>query len=109
MAAAGVLVAGVVAALVIPALGGSPGDKDKASPSSSSSATTDGTPSTPPPTVAGTARPPTLPEGSRTEAGMFAWVPPEGWRRVVQSGAEVHYTSPDRKQELARQVGSGPG
>ena len=100
MAAAGVLVAGVVAALVIPALGGSPGDKDKASPSSSSSATTDGTPSTPPPTVAGTARPPTLPEGSRTEAGMYAWVPPEGWERVVQSGAEVHYTSPDRKQEI---------
>ncbi|MDQ0952503.1 tRNA A-37 threonylcarbamoyl transferase component Bud32 [Streptomyces phaeochromogenes] len=100
VAAAGVLVAGVVAALVIPALGGSPGDKDKASPSSSSSATTDGTPSTPPPTVAGTARPPTLPEGSRTEAGMYAWVPPEGWERVVQSGAEVHYTSPDRKQEI---------
>ncbi|MGA6219693.1 serine/threonine-protein kinase [Streptomyces umbrinus] len=103
VAAAGVVVAGVVAALVIPALGGSSGDKDKASPSSSSSATTDGTPATPttpPPTVAGTARPPTLPEGSRTEAGMYAWVPPEGWERVVQSGAEVHYSSPDRKQEI---------
>ncbi|WTA06726.1 protein kinase [Streptomyces phaeochromogenes] len=103
MAAAGVVVAGVVAALVIPALGGSPDDKDKASPTSSSSsasATTGGTPTTPPPTVAGTARPPTLPEGSRTEAGMYAWVPPEGWERVVQSGAEVHYSSPDRKQEI---------
>ncbi|MFI1483736.1 protein kinase [Streptomyces sp. NPDC020747] len=106
VAAAGVVVAGVVAALVIPALGGSPGDKDKASPSSlpsssaSASATTGGTPSTPPPTVAGTARPPTLPEGSRTEAGMYAWVPPEGWERVVQSGAEVHYSSPDREQEI---------
>ncbi|MGW3937233.1 protein kinase domain-containing protein [Streptomyces phaeochromogenes] len=103
VAAAGVVVAGVVAALVIPALGGSPDDKDKASPSSSSSsasATTGGNPTTPPPTVAGTARPPTLPEGSRTEAGMYAWVPPEGWERVVQSGAEVHYSSPDRKQEI---------
>nr|WP_307531637.1 serine/threonine-protein kinase [Streptomyces umbrinus] len=100
VAVAGVVVAGVVAALVIPALGGSPDDKDKASPPSSSSATTGGTPTTPPPTVAGTARPPTLPEGSRTEAGMYAWVPPEGWERVVQSGAEVHYTSPDRKQEI---------
>ncbi|MEV0931459.1 protein kinase [Streptomyces phaeochromogenes] len=103
VAAAGVVVAGVVAALVIPALGGSPDDKDKASPpssSSSASATTGGNPTTPPPTVAGTARPPTLPEGSRTEAGMYAWVPPEGWERVVQSGAEVHYSSPDRKQEI---------
>ncbi|MFF5008110.1 protein kinase [Streptomyces phaeochromogenes] len=103
VAVAGVVVAGVVAALVIPALGGSPDDKDKASPpssSSSASATTGGTPTTPPPTVAGTARPPTLPEGSRTEAGMYAWVPPEGWERVVQSGAEVHYSSPDRKQEI---------
>nr|WP_323183066.1 protein kinase [Streptomyces phaeochromogenes] len=103
VAVAGVVVAGVVAALVIPALGGSPDDKDKASPpssSSSASATTGGNPTTPPPTVAGTARPPTLPEGSRTEAGMYAWVPPEGWERVVQSGAEVHYSSPDRKQEI---------
>ncbi|MGW3422759.1 serine/threonine-protein kinase [Streptomyces phaeochromogenes] len=110
VAAAGVVAAGVVAALVIPALGGgSPDDKDKAAPpssSSSASATTGGTPSTsstpttPPPTVAGTARPPTLPEGSRTEAGMYAWVPPEDWERVVQSGAEVHYSSPDRQQEI---------
>ncbi|MCX4908682.1 serine/threonine-protein kinase [Streptomyces sp. NBC_00878] len=110
VAAAGVVVAGVVAALVIPALGGSPNGKDEASPSSSSSSgttgdspstpTTPSTPSTALPTVAGTARPPTLPEGSRAEAGMYAWVPPEGWDRVVQSGAEVHYTSPDRKQEI---------
>lgn len=31
---------------------------------------------------------------------MYAWAPPDGWERVVQSGAEVHYTSPDRKQEI---------
>jgi hypothetical protein len=31
---------------------------------------------------------------------MYAWVPPEGWERVVQSGAEVHYSSPDREQEI---------
>ncbi|MFD6292270.1 protein kinase [Streptomyces sp. NPDC060205] len=89
IAAVGVVVAGVLAGLLIPMLGGSSGDKDKASPSSSSS-----------PTVAGTARPPSLPAGSRTEAGLYAWVPPDGWDRVVQSGAEVHYTSPDRKQEI---------
>ncbi|MGC5568753.1 protein kinase domain-containing protein [Streptomyces sp. FR-108] len=89
IAAGGVVVAGVLAALLIPMLGGSSGDKDKAGPSSASS-----------PTVAGTARPPSLPAGSRTEAGMYAWVPPDGWDRVAQSGAEVHYTSPDRKQEI---------
>ncbi|MBQ0849040.1 serine/threonine protein kinase [Streptomyces sp. BH-SS-21] len=89
IAVVAVVVAGALAGLLIPMLGGSPGDKDKASPSSSSS-----------PTVAGTARPPSLPAGSRTEAGLYAWVPPDGWDRVVQSGAEVHYTSPDRKQEI---------
>ncbi|MFC8196461.1 protein kinase [Streptomyces sp. NPDC057298] len=108
VAAVGVLVAGVVAAVVLPGLGGSPDDKDRASPSSSSapsptsspspsgSSSDEGGPSSPDPTVAGTARP----AGSRTEAGMYAWVPPEGWERVVQSGAEVHYTSPDRMQEI---------
>ncbi|MCX4236645.1 protein kinase [Streptomyces sp. A15ISP2-DRY2] len=87
--AGGVVVAGALAALLIPMLGGSSGDKDHAGPSAASS-----------PTVAGTARPPSLPAGSRTEAGMYAWVPPDGWDRVAQSGAEVHYTSPDRKQEI---------
>ncbi|MEU9186083.1 serine/threonine-protein kinase [Streptomyces sp. NPDC048484] len=91
VAAVGVVVAGALAGLLIPMLGGSPGGKDKASPSSSASGG-----SSAPPTVAGTARP----AGSRTEAGMYAWVPPDGWDRVAQSGAEVHYTSPDRKQEI---------
>ncbi|MFS8197166.1 protein kinase domain-containing protein [Streptomyces sp. CWNU-52B] len=92
-AAVGVAVAGALAGLLVPLLGGSPGDKDKASRSGSGA-------DTPPPTVEGTARPPSLPAGSRTEAGLYAWVPPKGWERVVQSGAEVHYTSPDRKQEV---------
>ncbi|WP_283108309.1 serine/threonine-protein kinase [Streptomyces sp. LRE541] len=87
IAAVGVVVAGALAALLVPMLGGSPDDKDKGS-------------SSPSPTVAGTVRPPSLPAGSRTEAGMYAWAPPDGWERVVQSGAEVHYTSPDRKQEI---------
>jgi hypothetical protein len=51
--------------------------------------------------VAGTSRPPSLPAGARREAGGFAWVPPEGWRRDVKTGSEVHYTSPDGRQELA--------
>ncbi|WP_413757253.1 protein kinase domain-containing protein [Streptomyces sp. MMBL 11-3] len=89
LAAVGVVVAGALTGLLVPLLGASSGDGDKGSPSSSSS-----------PTVAGTARPPSLPAGSRTEAGLYAWVPPDGWNRVVQSGAEVHYTSPDRKQEV---------
>ncbi|MGW5649897.1 protein kinase domain-containing protein [Streptomyces humi] len=51
-------------------------------------------------TVAGTARPRTLPPGAHEEAGGFAWAPPAGWRRDVKTGAEVHYTSPDGGQEL---------
>ncbi len=54
----------------------------------------------PSPTVEGTSRPRSLPPGARTEAGGFAWVTPDGWRRDVKTGAEVHYTSPDGKQEL---------
>ncbi|MGP4049643.1 protein kinase domain-containing protein [Streptomyces sp. 2A115] len=104
VAASGVVVAGAVTALVITALGGSPDDKDKAapsSPSSSPSSTPSGATSvSPSPTVAGTVRPPTLPAGARTEAGVFMWVPPKGWTRQVNSGAEVHYTSPDGKQEI---------
>ena len=50
------------------------------------------------PVVIGAA--PTLPVGARKEIGEYAWVPPKGWERVVQSGAEVHYTSPDSKQEI---------
>ncbi|MEU2422460.1 protein kinase [Streptomyces sp. NPDC007851] len=55
---------------------------------------------TPSATVAGTARPRTLPPGAHEEAGGFAWAPPAGWRRDVKTGAEVHYTSPDGGQEL---------
>ncbi len=52
------------------------------------------------PSVEGTSRARTLPAGARTEAGGFAWVPPQGWRRDVKTAAEVHYTSPDGRQEL---------
>ena len=54
----------------------------------------------PSPTVEDTYRPPSLPPGTHQEAGGFAWATPEGWRRDVKTGAEVHYTSPDGKQEL---------
>ncbi|WP_375136508.1 serine/threonine-protein kinase [Streptomyces sp. MA5143a] len=91
IAAAGVAVAGVLAAALVPTLGASSDDRRKASPS---------TPSSPSPTVAGTSRPPTLPPGARTEAGVFAWVPPDGFSREVHAGAEVHYTSPDARQEI---------
>ncbi|MDQ0602010.1 hypothetical protein QF037_006355 [Streptomyces canus] len=50
------------------------------------------------PVVIGAA--PTLPVGATNEAGQFAWVPPKGWRRDVKTGNEVHYTSPDGKQEV---------
>jgi hypothetical protein len=51
------------------------------------------------PVVIGAA--PTLPAGAREEVGEYAWVPPKGWERVALSGAEVHYTSPDSKQEVS--------
>ncbi|WP_436849672.1 protein kinase domain-containing protein [Streptomyces avermitilis] len=99
-AAAGVVAAGAVAAVVIAATGGPPGhDHDASSATSSASSASSGGTSRPP-TVDGTSRPPSLPPGSRTEAGMYAWVPPKGWKRVVQSGTEVHYTSPDAQQEI---------
>ncbi|MGJ5946590.1 serine/threonine-protein kinase [Streptomyces neyagawaensis] len=91
IAAAGVAVAGVLAAVLVPTLGASSDDRRKASPSTLSSSS---------PTVAGTSRPPTLPPGARTEAGVFAWVPPDGFSREVHAGAEVHYTSPDARQEI---------
>lgn len=92
IAAAGVAVAGVLAAVLVPTLGASSDDRRKASSPS--------TPSSASPTVAGTSRPPTLPPGARTEAGVFAWVPPDGFSREVHAGAEVHYTSPDARQEI---------
>ncbi|MFM9693675.1 serine/threonine-protein kinase [Streptomyces europaeiscabiei] len=97
VAATAVAVTAAVAAVVVPAMNGSSdGRDDKASSSASPS-----TPSpTHTPTVAGTSRPPELPPGARTEAGVFAWVPPEGFSREVHAGAEVHYTSPDARQEI---------
>ncbi|WP_437115156.1 protein kinase domain-containing protein [Streptomyces griseorubiginosus] len=111
LVAAGTVVtaAAVVVAVILATTSGSPGD-DKAdgSPSSSTSAsasvaepggsTPAGTPSS---TVEGTSRPRSLPPGAHEEAGGFAWATPTGWRRDVKTGAEVHYTSPDGKQELA--------
>ncbi|GGZ18243.1 serine/threonine-protein kinase [Streptomyces poonensis] len=106
MAVAGAALAGAVAGLVVPALGGSPdGDEASPSPSATTSAPA-GTPSSPPPTVGGTSRPPSaskspeLPAGARREAGLYAWVPPEGWQRVVRSDAKISYSSPDRAQEI---------
>ncbi|MFJ7073333.1 hypothetical protein [Streptomyces sp. NPDC098781] len=53
------------------------------------------------PIVVGASPSPTLPERARKESGGFAWVVPDGWRRDVKTGTEVHYTSPDGTQELA--------
>ncbi|MFD5591111.1 protein kinase [Streptomyces griseorubiginosus] len=106
VAAGGVLTAAaVVVGIVLATTSGSPGD-DHAGGSSSASAsvsetgasTPTGTPSS---TVEGTSRPRSLPPGAHEEAGGFAWATPTGWRRDVKTGAEVHYTSPDGKQELA--------
>lgn len=99
VAAAAVAVTAVVAAVVVPAMNGSPGDKDKHKDDKGSSTSSPAGPS-PTPTVAGTSRPPKLPPGARTEAGVFAWVPPDGFSREVHAGAEVHYTSPDARQEI---------
>ncbi|MCT9078615.1 protein kinase domain-containing protein [Streptomyces fulvoviolaceus] len=101
IAATAVVAAGAVVAIVLTTMSGPPGD-DKAgsSPSASSSQGGSVTPS-PSPTVEGTSRPRTLPPGAHEEAGGFGWATPTGWRRDVKTGAEVHYTSPDGKQELA--------
>ncbi|MGW7673925.1 protein kinase domain-containing protein [Streptomyces sp. NPDC054775] len=101
-AVVGAVVAGAVAGAVIAAEAGSNGrtqgtsaGSDHPSVSSGGRSGTGGTP-----TVAGTSRPASLPSGARTEAGLYAWVPPPGWQRVAESGAEVHYSSPDRSQEM---------
>ncbi|MGW4913368.1 protein kinase domain-containing protein [Streptomyces sp. NPDC004270] len=87
-------VATALAILLTTTTGG--GDNDTATGTSPTpSATT-----SPSATVAGTARPRSLPPGAHEEAGGFAWVTPKGWRRDVKTGAEVHYTSPDGSQEL---------
>jgi serine/threonine protein kinase len=95
---AAVTVGAIVAVVVLLMNSGSPGGNQAGgSPTPSASASGSVTPS---PTVEGTARPQSLPPGAHREAGGFAWVTPEGWRRDVKTGAEVHYTSPDGKQEL---------
>ncbi|MFJ5993820.1 protein kinase [Streptomyces sp. NPDC092370] len=98
--AATLATAGTVAGILLAMPAGSPGDDDtsRAGSSTSTPATTGGT--TASPTVEGTSRPQPLPPGTHREAGGFAWATPEGWRRDVKTGAEVHYTSPDGSQEL---------
>ncbi|MGW7548849.1 protein kinase domain-containing protein [Streptomyces sp. NPDC054770] len=89
-------VATALAILLTTTTGG--GESNSATGDSSTPSTT--TPTSSAPTVEGTARPRTLPPGAHEEAGGFAWAPPTGWRRDVKTGAEVHYTSPDGRQEL---------
>ncbi|WP_457755441.1 protein kinase domain-containing protein [Streptomyces scabiei] len=105
LAATALAVTAAVAAVVVPAMNDASGDKDdehgRSDRTSASVSPSTGAPvRTPGPTVAGTSRPPELPPGARTEAGVFAWVPPEGFSREVHAGAEVHYTSPDARQEI---------
>ncbi|MFG3720464.1 protein kinase [Streptomyces massasporeus] len=111
-AAATLATAGTVVGILLATSSGSPGGDDTPRAGSSASApaatgdTTAGTTggssggTTPSPTVEGTTRPQTLPPGTHREAGGFAWATPDGWRRDVKTGAEVHYTSPDGSQEL---------
>ncbi|MFH8799527.1 serine/threonine-protein kinase [Streptomyces sp. NPDC017936] len=104
-AAAGavVLAVAVAVAVVLASARGSGEGGDRAGSSSrppaSATAPTRSTRSASP-TVEGTFRPPSLPPGAHQEAGGYAWATPEGWRRDVKTGAEVHYTSPDGTQEL---------
>ncbi|MEW2609214.1 protein kinase [Streptomyces sp. NPDC047880] len=108
-ATAALATAGTVAAILLATSSGSPGGSDGTprAGSSASAQPTSGDPTegpakagTPAPTVEGTTRPRTLPPGTHREAGGFAWATPDGWRRDVKTGAEVHYTSPDGSQEL---------
>ncbi|MFF6953445.1 protein kinase [Streptomyces iakyrus] len=99
--AATLATAGTVVGILLATSAGSPGDDDTPRAGSSASApATSGTTTAPSPTVEGTTRPQTLPPGTHREAGGFAWATPDGWRRDVKTGAEVHYTSPDGTQEL---------
>ncbi|WUL31856.1 protein kinase [Streptomyces canus] len=109
VAAGSMVAAGAAVVAIVLTTSGSPGDDEAGgSPSASGSASVSGpesgasTPAgTPSSTVEGTSRPRSLPPGAHEEAGGFAWATPTGWRRDVKTGAEVHYTSPDGKQELA--------
>ncbi|MFE6283456.1 serine/threonine-protein kinase [Streptomyces sp. NPDC057877] len=93
LTAAALAVAGAVTAVVLTATSGTPGGHLSGSGADRPRASAT-------PTVEGTSRPPSLPPGTREEAGGFAWAPPEDWQRNVKTGAEVHYTSPDGTQEL---------
>ncbi|MFE0551548.1 serine/threonine-protein kinase [Streptomyces pilosus] len=97
-AAAGVAAVAVAVVLVTDSGEAGHGARARASATVPSGTAPSGTA---PPTVEGTSRPATLPPGARREAGGFAWAPPDGWRRNVRTGAEIHYTSPDGSQELA--------
>ncbi|GAA3823813.1 hypothetical protein GCM10022403_066570 [Streptomyces coacervatus] len=99
VAVTGLVAAGALVAVALLMNSGSPGaNRTASSTSPTTSATTPaGSPSS---TVEGTSRPQTLPPGTHREAGGFAWAPPQGWRRDLKTGAEVHYTSPDGAQEL---------
>ncbi|MGP2437355.1 serine/threonine-protein kinase [Streptomyces sp. JW3] len=90
-AAAAVLTAGAVTAALLATNAGGDGGQAGATASATASDSE---------TVEGTSRPPSLPPGARQEAGGFAWAPPDGWRRDVKTGSEVHYTAPDGRQEL---------
>ncbi|WP_039932567.1 serine/threonine-protein kinase [Streptomyces viridochromogenes] len=103
--AATVATAGAVVGILLATQSGPPGDDEPRAGSSASAPPTTGSTSThstptPSPTVEGTTRPRSLPPGAHREAGGFAWATPDGWRRDVKTGAEVHYTSPDGAQEL---------
>ncbi|MXM61936.1 protein kinase [Streptomyces sp. HUCO-GS316] len=100
LAAVGAVAAGTVVAILLAANSGSSGD-NRAGPSKSPAVSASTPGDSPSSTVEGTTRPRTLPPGVHEEAGGFAWATPKGWRRDVKTGAEVHYTSPDGRQELA--------
>ncbi|GAA2500029.1 protein kinase domain-containing protein [Streptomyces longisporus] len=100
LVAVGALVAAgaVVAVFLLTNSGSSGGGHAGSSTAATTSVTTSA--DSPSPTVEGTSRPQSLPPGAHREAGGFAWAPPQGWRRDLKTGAEVHYTSPDGTQEL---------
>ncbi|MEV6499261.1 serine/threonine-protein kinase [Streptomyces prunicolor] len=104
IALAAVVVAGAVVGTIIANSGGSSSTSaasgTSTEPSVSPSPTAPSPSASPSPTVEGTSRPPTLPPGTHREAGGFAWATPNGWRRDLKTGAEVHYTSPEGTQEL---------
>ncbi|MFE9449361.1 serine/threonine-protein kinase [Streptomyces sp. NPDC006739] len=101
LAALGVVAVAAVVAVLLGTSAGGPRTRNDAGTAGSTGPSTAPASTAPSPTVEGTARPPGLPPGARREAGGFAWVTPRGWRRDEKTGAEVHYTSPDGRQELA--------